>query len=190
MNSQRKLIDGVGSFSPARENWVDKSVEALPNKVSVHFKSGQVASLDLQDPLSAHWARMIDRQTQANLPVYVEIDEESAVITGVLIPRVFTVEKLETDDRGNLLVHLHQSQAIHAVLPSDPNFDALRDSLQAAMDDGSERLITSTLSDLEIIDVRIPPENPGDSDSDPAPPDPDPPVSPERAEEILGEMNS
>ena len=190
MNSQRKLIDGVGSFSPARENWVDKSVEALPNKVSVHFKSGQVASLDLQDPLSAHWARMIDRQTQANLPVYVEIDEESAVITGVLIPRVFTVEKLETDDRGNLLVHLHQSQAIHAVLPSDPNFDALRDSLQAAMDDGSERLITSTLSDLEIIDVRIPPENPGDSDSDPAPPDPDPPVSPERADEIFGDMNS
>ncbi|MBW2662458.1 MAG: hypothetical protein JRD93_10825 [Deltaproteobacteria bacterium] len=190
MNSQRKLIDGVGSFSPARENWVDKSVEALPNKVSVHFKSGQVASLDLQDPLSAHWARMIDRQTQANLPVYVEIDEESAVITGVLIPRVFTVEKLETDDRGNLRVQLHQSQAIHALLHTDPDFEVMRDSLQAAHDDGSERLITSTRDDLEIIDVRTLPDNPDASNEDPPSAAPDPPVTPERADDIFDDMDS
>lgn len=86
MNSQRKLIDGVRSFSPTRENWVDKPEEDLPKKVTVQFKTGQTGSLDLKDPLSAHWANMIDRQSQANQPVYVEIDEETSVITDVLIP--------------------------------------------------------------------------------------------------------
>ena len=188
MNNQKKLIEGVHSFSPARENWVGIPAESLPNKLTLQFDSGQAGILDLKDPLSALWAKMIDRQTQAHLPVYVEIDEESNVITSVLIPRIFSVQKLETDDRGNLLVHLEQSQAIHAVLASNPNFESMRDSLQAAAYDGSERLITATLSDLEIIDVRLPPEHPGDSEDDPPAPEDDPPVSPERSIEIFNNM--
>lgn len=190
MNNQKKLIEGVHSFSPARENWVGIPAESLPNKLTLQFDSGQAGILDLKDPLSALWAKMIDRQAQAHLPVYVEIDEESNVITSVLIPRIFSVQKLETDDRGNLLVHLEQSQAIHAVLASNPNFESMRDSLQAAAYDGSERLITATLSDLEIIDVRLPPEHPGDSEDDPPAPEDDPPVSPERSIEIFNNMYS
>jgi len=190
MNGQKKLIDSVLGFSPTKYVWIDKPHKDLPNKVIVKFKSGQTGSLDVKDPLSALWAKMIDHQTKANLPVYVEIDEESGVITSVLIPHIFTVQKLETNERGILLVHLRPSQAIHAVLPNSPNFVAMRDSLQAALDDGSERLITATLNDLEIIDVRTPPEHPGDSEDDPPAPEPDPPVSPERAEEIFNDMYS
>jgi len=36
----------------------------------------------------------------------------------------------------------------------------MRDSLQTALDDGSERLITTTRDYLEIIDVRTPASNP------------------------------
>jgi hypothetical protein len=191
MNGQIKLIDGVHSFTPTRENWVGKPVEEdLPKKLTVHFKTGQTGRLDLKDPLSAHWANMIDKQAQANQPVYVEIDEETGVITEVLIPQVFTVQRLQTDEYGNLLVHLHQSHAIHAVLKSDPNFAAMRDSLQAALDDGSERLITNTLNDLEIIDVRAPSNNPSPSAEAPSRPGPDPPVTPERAIGIFNDMNS
>jgi hypothetical protein len=156
----------------------------------VHFKTGQTGRLDLKDPLSAHWASMIDKQAQANQPVYVEIDEETSVITNVLVPRVFTVERLETDQRGNLLVHLHQSSAIHAVLQSDPDFAAMRDSLQTALDDGSERLITSTRDELEIIDVRTPAGNPSGPPEAPPQPAPDPPVTPVRATQIFSDMNS
>jgi hypothetical protein len=53
MNSQRKLIDGIRSFSPTRENWVDKPVEDLPKKVTVHFITGQTGRLDLKDLLAA-----------------------------------------------------------------------------------------------------------------------------------------
>ena len=190
MNSQKILIDGIRSFSPARENWVGKAVEDFPKSVTVQFKAGQTGHLDLKDPLSAHWANMIDEQAQANQPVYIEIDKETNVITNLLIPQIFTVHRLETDEHDNLLVHLHQSHAVHAVLKSDPNFTAMRDSLQAALDDGSERLITKTLNDLEIIDVRLTSDNLGGSTESPTSPAPDPPVSPERLIEIFNDMNS
>jgi hypothetical protein len=190
MQSQKKMIDTVLKFSPKRENWVDKPQEDLPDKVTVHFKTGQIGHLDLNDPLSAHWANIIDQQLKSNQPVYVEIDEETNVITDLLIPQIFTVHRLETDEHGNLLVHLHQSHAIHAVLKSDPNFATMHDNLQAALDDGSERLITRTLNDLEIIDVRKPSGNPSVSRENSSPSDIDPPVSSERATEIFNDMNS
>jgi hypothetical protein len=190
MKSQRGLIDRISKFSPKRENWVNKPLEHLPDMVIVHFITGQTGSLDLKDPLSAHWANMINQQLNANQPVYVEIDEETKVITDLLIPQIFTVLRLESDEHGNLLVHLHQSHAIHAVLKSNPDFTGIRDSLQAALDDSTERLITKTLNDLEIIDVRSPSDNPGVSMESHKSPNPDPPVSPERLNEIFNDMNS
>jgi len=170
MNSQRKLIDGVHDFSPVRENWVDKPLEELPSKLTVHFKTGQTGYLDLKDPLSAHRARRIDRQARAGKPVYVEIDQESNVITNVRIPQVYKVESLTPDDYGNLMVRLQLSSTIHLLLKSDPDFESMRDSLQAALADGIERLVTDTRDDHEIIDVRKLEENPGES------PDPEPPL--------------
>lgn len=188
MYGQIQVIDGISEFFPTRDKWTGKPPEQLPKKLTVRFKKGQKGTLDLKDPLSAHWANMMDEQAQANRPVYVEIDDETGVITNLLIPQVFTVERVDTDEQGNLRVRLHQSMAVHAVIISDPNFDAIRDSLQAALADGSERLITSTLDDLEIIDVREPTSNPGGSSEKP-PPDPDPPVTPERATQIFNDMN-
>lgn len=189
MHGQIQLIDGIGEFLPKRDKWAGKPPEQQPKKLTVRFKQGREGTLDLKDPLSAHWANMLDEQAQVNRPVFVEIDEETGVITNLLIPRVFRVERLDTDEQGNLHVRFFQSMAVHAVLKTDPNFDAIRNSLQAALADSSERMITSTLDDLEIIDVREPPPNPGGSGETP-PPDPDPPVSPERAAEIFTDMNA
>src|SRR5574340_932322 len=188
MHGQIQLIDGIGEFSPGRDKWVGKPPEQQPKKLTVQFKQGQKGFLDLRDPLSAHWANMLDEQAQANRPVFVEIDNETGVITNLLIPRFVTVERLDTDEQGNLRVRLHQSMAVHAVLKTDPNFAGMRDSLQAALADGTQRMITSTLDDLEIIDVREPgagPVGPGET----PPPDPDPPVTPERATDIFNDMN-
>ena len=191
MNGQRKLIDGVLGFSPKREDWIDKPKEELPSKVTVQFKSGQAGSLDLKDPLSAHRARRIDRQARAGKPVYIEIDQESNVITNVRIPQLYRIEQLNPDDYGNLLIRLRPSSAIHLLLKSDPDFETMRDSLQEALVDGTERLITETRDDHEIIDVRKP-ENPSDESPgpQPSPPPDDPPVSETRAGELFTRMKS
>lgn len=189
MNGQKKLIDSIRSFSPAREHWVSKLVEGLPNKLTVHFKTGLMGVLDMKNPRAVHWAKIIDRLARENRPVYLEIDEESNIITNLLIPMVYKVERLDQDEHGNLMVLLQPSQAIHALLRSDPNFESMRASLQAALDDGSERLITETRGEHEIIDVRQPEDSPRGS-SGTAPPAPtDPPVSAGRAGEVFNNMN-
>lgn len=189
MYSQKKLVDGIRGFSPTREKWVSKPLEDLPKKVTVHFKTGQTGLLDMKSSHAVHWAEIIDRLEKENRPVYVEIDEESNVITKVLIPRVYRVERLDPDEHGNLMVRLQPSSAIHALLRSDPNFESMRASLQAALDDGSERLITETRDEHEIIDVRKPEGGPGGSSgTTPAPPT-DPPVSEARAGEVFNNMN-
>lgn len=189
MYSQNKLIDAIRSFSPAREKWVAKPAEDLPEKVTVHFKMGQTGLLDMKNPRAVLWAKRIEELERANQPVYVEIDEETNIITNVRVPRVFRVEGLDEDEHGNLMVRLQPSSAIHILLRSDPNFESMQASLQAANDDGSERLITETRDEHEIIDVSEPEEG-SRGLSGPAPPQPDdPPVSEARALEVFNNMN-
>ncbi len=191
MYSQRKLIDNVLRFSPTRENWVDKPEQDLPMKLTVHFKTGQTGYLDLKDPLSAHRARRIDQQARADKPVYVEIDLESNIITNVRIPQIYRIESLNPDDYGNLLVRLQPSSTIYLLLKSDPDFESMRDSLQAALVDGTERIITDTRDNHEIIDVRKPEENAGESPgSEPPASSTDPPVSEARAGELFTNMKN
>lgn len=188
MHSQSRLVDGIHAFSPTRENWVSKPIEELPHKVTVHFKTGQTGLLDMKNPRAVHWARMIDELERGNQPVYVEIDDETGVITNVRVPRVYKVERLDVDEHENLRVRLQPSSAIHLLLRSDPNFETMRASLQAALGDGSERLITETRDEHEIIDVRLPGAGSGGSPGPAPPPPPDPPVSEARAGDVFNNM--
>jgi hypothetical protein len=191
MYSQKKLVGGIHSFSPTKEKWIAKSVENLPEKVTVHFKTGQTGFLDMKNLRAVHWARIIDELERTKQPVYVEIDMESNVITNVLIPELFKVERLDPDEHGNLMVRLQPSSAIHLLLQSDPNFESMRDSLQAALNEGSERLVTETRDEHEIIDVRKPEDSAVESPSPESPPPPtDPPVSETRAGELFTNMNN
>lgn len=143
----------------------------------------------MKNPRAVHWAKIIDRLARENRPVYVETDEESNVITNLLIPMVYKVERLDLDEHGNLMVRLQPSHAIHALLRSDPNFESMRASLEAALGDGSERLITETRDEHEIIDVREPEQGSGGSSGTAPPPPTDPPVSEARAGEVFNNMN-
>lgn len=190
MHGQQKLVDGIHSFSPGKETWISKPSEELPDRVTVNFATCQTGLLDMKNPCAVHWAEIIDRLNRANRPVYVEVDEEFKVITKVLIPRVYKVKALEPNEQGDIRVKLDPSQAIHLLLQSDPNHEAIRARLQIALDDDAELLIKDTWDEHEIIDARPLPDTTGDSsDPPPAPPD-DPPVSEARAQELFNNMNA
>ena len=186
MFGQRNLVDGVRRFQPSSENWLAKPAAEIPDRLSVDFVSGQTGTLDMKSPLGIHWAGVLDRLAKAGDPVYVEIDEESNMICNVFIPEVFTVKAIHTDDNRNLVVELSPSAAGHFLLKSNPDFEALRDTLQGALDSGAPLLITETEAENEIIDTR-PPTLP--SGGPPDPPD-DPPVSEARVHEIFGLMRA
>jgi hypothetical protein len=190
MAFQKRLIDGIHSFSPKREKWVSKPIEDLPEKVTVSFKTGQTGFLDMKNPRAVYWANVIGRLKRANRPVYVEIDEDSKVITKVLIPIVYKVKALDPDDQGDIRVMLDPSAAIHLLLQSHPNFDTMRTKLQTAMDNHSELLIVETRDEHEIIDAITPPET-AEGSPDPTPPPPDDPaVSEVRAQQFYDDMNA
>jgi hypothetical protein len=190
MPSQRRWVGGVRTLSPSGEGWAKSATEALPAKVTVEFENGDTGFLDMSSARAAHWARRIDKLHRAQQPVYVEIDDETGVITNVRVPRRFKVESIEPGEHSNLLVRLIPSSAIHLLLHSDPNFETMRASLEAARLDASERLITETRDEHEIIDVRTPDSPPPGGPGESTPPGEDPPVSEARANDIFNNMKT
>lgn len=150
MYHSRSLVDGIQSCLPKREDWVSKSVGDLPDTVDVRFGGGQTGKLEMRNPRAVHWAKIIDKLEKAREPVYVEIDEESKVITKVLVPRIYKVQDLESKENGDYAVKLIPSSAMHFLLKSDPKFDAMLHKLRAALDDDSELLITETRDEHKI----------------------------------------
>jgi hypothetical protein len=190
MYGQIRLVDSVLDFAPSRNKWLTQPIEALTGKVTVTFKTGEKGTLDMKSPRTVHWARRIARATQSNQPVYVEIDQETGVITNVRIPQVYKVKRLDPDGHGNYRVQLQTSPILYFLLESNPFFESMRDSLQTAIIDDSERLITDTRNDHEIIDVREPENRPPEPPGPGSPPIPDDPVSEARAVEIFNDMQA
>ncbi len=100
MPNQRKWVGGVRTLSPSAEGWAGSATEALPAKVTVEFANGDTGFLDMRSARAAHWAHRIDKLQRAKQPVYVEIDNETGVITNVRVPRRFKVESIEAGSRG------------------------------------------------------------------------------------------
>jgi hypothetical protein len=130
---------------------------------------------------------MLDKRAISGEKVYLEIDEETGVVTRLLFPMVYKVHAITEDERGNCRVLLMPSAAIHFLIKTDPNFDSIRATLQAALDNQTELLITETREEHEIIDARPDTGNHGDSVDSPTPP-PDPPVSEARASDLFNLM--
>lgn len=68
-------------LSPLGESWAERATEALPANVTVEFENCDTGFLDMRIARAAHWARRIDKLQKAKQPVYVEIDNETGVIT-------------------------------------------------------------------------------------------------------------
>jgi hypothetical protein len=189
MYRQKKIINGVKAFSPALDSWKAKSVASRPKKVKVSFNNGQTGLLDMESPRAVHWAEMIDARSRENQPVYIEVDEDSNVITKLLIPSTFKVERITTDQFGNLNVLFQPSSAVHLLLKTEPEFEAMRTKLQDSLNNGTKLVVTETRDEHEIIDIRLPDFFiEGKADLSPSPP-PDPPVSEARALELFNNMN-
>lgn len=191
MHGQIKLIDGIRSFSPAREKWKARPAEELPPKVTVRFEAGSTGVLDMENPRAVVWANLLDLQQKNNRPVYVEIDPETNVITQLLLPEPSRVMSITDQGEGDVYVVFFTSEARHYLRRENPDFQEMLDALQTARDDGTALLVTATRHDYEIIDVRPLPKEleTGSSNSSPPPP-PDPPVSPQRAQDLFDLMNS
>ena len=191
MYGQKKLVDGIHSFSPKRESWAAKPAKDLPDKVTIHFETEQAGILDMKNPRAVIWANVLDLQRKNNKPVYVEIDPETQIITELLVPEASRVMSVGTQGEGDVDVTFFTSQARHYLRRGNPDFQQMLDALQKAYDNKTAILVTATRHDYEIIDVRPLPKAPGAETLGPSSPPPvDPDVSLQRAQELFDLMSS
>jgi hypothetical protein len=120
--------------------------------VEVRFADGRSGFLDMSVHRDAVWADVLRSLWERNQPAYVEIDPETQKVSELLLPRRFTVGRVEPTEDG-LEVELIISHARHVLRRSNPDFEQLRESLQAAVERDTAVLVTET-AEHEIVDVR------------------------------------
>ena len=101
------------------------------------------------------WEAVLDDLRQANEPVFLETDPNTNIITQVLLPKSVVVADIAPAPVGNKHeVDLEISQARHYLNTTNPDYQELLSALTVALKQGAAVLVTETLDDHEIIDVR------------------------------------
>jgi Glutaminase len=128
--------------------------------------------LDPADPRSRGLAQVLDGLSREHLPVYLEIDPVTELVSRLLIPRITRVEAVRDHDDG-LEVILSGSHARHRLKRDQPDYETLAAELRASLE--SHRPLLITEEDAQgIIDIREYSPDP----QGPAPPFPEPGPSP------------
>jgi hypothetical protein len=123
--------------------------------VSVRFAGGRVGLLDVTQPRSAVWLKVLHSLHEQQTPAYVEVDPRSQQITRLLQPTLQPIGEIEPVERGgDLRVNLLRSHAVHVLRRDNPRFDELRELLETARKSETPVWVTETLDSHEIIDVR------------------------------------
>jgi hypothetical protein len=154
MVSPNAFVDGVSGLSATPETLAARPDKPRPEFVTVSFQGGRSGLLDSTNPRSAVWADVLDSQRQANLPVYVEIDPETRVITELLCPLTVNVgDIIPTAEGEDVVIELIISHARHYLRSKHPDFKELLKTLKTAQEKKTKVIVTES-DDNEIIDVR------------------------------------
>src|SRR6185436_20710926 len=110
MPNANAIVSTFIRFEPPLERSLEEMLRA-EGGISVEFGGGRRARLDPEDSRSNGFARILEGLSKQRLPVYVETDPETSVITRLLIPHVTRVVGIRQIDRGVLGIELELSQA-------------------------------------------------------------------------------
>ena len=162
MSRANAVIAGVQEVTAPMALAADERPGGVPVPYRrVIFGGGFSGLLDLSLDRSRIWGEVLESLRDSGQPAYVEIDPESNFITELLLPARFLVGAVEPFDVG-VRVDLIVSQARHYLRASNPQFEELRRLLETAKDTRTPVLVTETIDDHEIIDVRPTGEGPAD----------------------------
>nr|MBI3614157.1 hypothetical protein [Nitrospirota bacterium] len=122
--------------------------------LSVELEGGRRVRLDPANPRSVGFAQVLDGLSKQRLPVYLEIDPATTVVTRLLIPHVTRVIGLHPIDEGVLGVRLEFSHARHVLRAGHPDSVELERQLREAARGGAPVILTEDDAH-NIIDLRF-----------------------------------
>lgn len=137
------------------ESYAAKSAGRAKDIVSIHFSNSDVGYLDLSEPQTVLWLRVLRSLHENQVPAYVEIDKRTKRIMQLLQPKLQPVGDIEPLDQGpDLRVELLNSHALHVLRRKNPQFKAFLELLREAHRKQTLLWVTETLDTHEIIDLR------------------------------------
>lgn len=152
MPDPNAVISTVIRFEPPLDRPLAEMLRREPG-LSVELEGERRVRLDPADPRSIGFAQVLDGLSKRRLPVYVEVDPETSVITRLLIPHVTRIIGIRPIDVGVLGIELDRSHARHVLRRSNPDFDPLEQQVREALRTRAPVILTETDAH-EVIDVR------------------------------------
>lgn len=164
MANSNVIVDNVNELVPHAET-LPRATKAGPQRglyLRVRFKGGRFGLIDTTTTRGSVWAEVLASLRKSNEYAYAEIDQETNVITELLLPMKAKVGAIEQDtSNDSVRVELIISQARHYLKRANPNFKNLLSALRTAKERGTFVLVTETLDSHDILDVRPFPEGSG-----------------------------
>lgn len=130
--------------------------EALRSEggAAISLEEGRQARLDPDDPRSAQRLSLLAGLSQRGIPVYLEIEPETSIVTRMLIPLIVRVIDLRTAVDGSVELLLSPSHARHVLPGNLPEREELLQTLRAAQRAGDIVAVTKDDANV-IIDIRV-----------------------------------
>jgi hypothetical protein len=140
---------------------VESFVDAGGPSAELKMADGTALAVPRDDQRFAYWAKKLAKDKASRALVYVAYDSSSRHVTEVLPTVKQRIERVDAEPAGDRLgVQLFMSPSKHYVLTTRPGHAERKARLEAAVASKEELLVTTDLTELQILDARpIPPAN-------------------------------
>jgi hypothetical protein len=153
MPNPNAVVSSVIRFEPPLDRAPAELLRA-ERGLFVELEGGRRVRLDSADPRSVGFTQILDGLSKLRLPVYLEIDPATSVITRLLIPQLTRVVGVRQNDKGGLDVELDLSHGRHVLPRGQPDFSELERQLREAVTNRVPVILTED-DEHNIIDIRF-----------------------------------
>lgn len=153
MSNPKAIVSNIIRFEPKLDRTPEELLHA-EHGLSVELEYGLRVHLDFADPRSVGFVKILEGLSNLHLPVYLEIDPATSVITRLFIPHLSRATNIHQGDEGELDIELEHSHGRHVLRRDQPNFEEFEKLLRKSVE-SREPVILTEDDKHNIIDIRI-----------------------------------
>src|SRR6187431_824924 len=123
MPSRKIYLGKIRNSSPLMEKIANRPVLEKKKPMEVNLEGEWKGTLQLDSRRANVWAKILDHLQRTNRPVYVEIDNDTNIITKLYVPFATKVIDINISDENVVYVVFNKSHARHYLRRNLPEFE-------------------------------------------------------------------
>src|SRR5262245_2774184 len=143
MPNRKIYLGKITNSTPLMENISNRSNQEKTKPMEVKFEGEWKGMLHLDSRRANVWAKILDHLQRTNRPVYLEINNDTNIITKLYVPFATKVIDINMSDENVVYVGFNKSHAIHYLRRNLAEFENFLNALQNAKDTDTEVLVTA-----------------------------------------------